>query len=58
METNTESHKMKRQRNMFQINGQNKNPEKELNEIDISSVPDKEHDKNAHKIQEKKGSTQ
>ena len=33
---------MRRQRNMAQMKEQNKTPEKELNEMEISSLPDAE----------------
>ena len=33
---------MRRQRNMAQIKGQNKTPEKELNKMEISNLPDAE----------------
>ena len=37
--------KMRRQRNMFQAREQDKTPEKELNEKEISNLPDKVHTK-------------
>jgi len=41
IETNTESNKMKKQRNVFQMKEQDKTPEKHLNEMEISNLPDK-----------------
>jgi len=37
----TESSKMKKQRNVFQMKEQDKTPEKHLNEMEISNLPDK-----------------
>ena len=33
---------MKRQRTLFQMKGQDKNPEKEINEVEIGNLPEKE----------------
>ena len=40
--TFTEKDKMKRQRTMYQMKEQDKTPEKQLNEMEIGNLPEKE----------------